>query len=941
MKKFLLYVLLLSQSVMAAGAVYNRLPADPDVRVGMLDNGLTYYIRHNGRPGGCADFFLAQRVGSFNEEENQRGLAHFLEHMCFNGTRHFPGRTLISYLESIGVKFGENLNAYTSTDETVYNICDVPVRQQSVDSCLLILCDWSHDLSLDPEEIDAERGVIKGEWRQRGGSAMSRMLERAAPIVYGSTIYGRRMPIGSMEVVENFPHKALRDYYERWYHPQNQCVVVVGDVDVDAVEKEIRRLWGDVERPSFDPSPAQVCVPRNDEVIATVQSDPEQVRPMIQIYLKHDDCADSALNTILELRRSIAADLVTAMLVDRMDEIENAPDSPISNIGIGETGMLLTRSQRALLIRGMAAPSREADAVAAVATELQRAALHGFTSVELERARLGRRADLDSWFARRGASTNTQLARKYVRHYLDGGRSAMPSDEQYYKMMKGVIGGMTLDDVNAYVSEVVYPRGANVVILAYLPGADSLPVDDKMLADAYCSVDIASLQPYVAPADSKPLLASLPDPGSIVGESVDSIFGDKVWTLSNGIRVHLLPTSYVPDQVLIAGYSPGGFSQNFKPELAADYRLANDILAATGYGDHSAIELRRLLTGKKVRADVSIDNMEERLAATSSRADLPTAFRLLYLKATAPNLDEQAITALLENKRLGFSSQNANPTFAMADSIHYYVYNCHPLGEKLRASDIDSVSPQRILDLHHDRFGDMTDFEFYIIGDFAADSVRADVCRFISSLPAHGRVEKPGDIGYGYAKGRRYMHFTTPMETPQTISYTFFNYPCDYNLSNVIKGHVVGAMLQKKLLADLREDRGWTYGVKAHGGLSAGMNGYDRPNFIMPVYIRVAPENADDVREIVAATADSLAIPADISTEILESIRQFMLKSYVQNGESNSYWLNVLHMRDKFGRDMHSHYEEILGSLTPESIAEFARNYLLPANRLQLEMSPR
>ena len=946
MKKNLLtaFILLtlLFPAALTAAAKLNPLPVDGDVRIGTLPNGLTYYIRHNARPAGCADFFLAQRVGSFNEEENQRGLAHFLEHMCFNGTRHFPGNSLISYLESIGVKFGANLNAYTSTDETVYNICDVPTtRSSSLDSCLLILRDWSHDLTLADADIDAERGVIKGEWRQRNGAANNRMLERAAPVVYGDAIYGHRMPIGLMEVVENFPYQALRDYYHRWYHPQNQCVIVVGDIDPDAIEKEIRRLWADVDRPAFDVTPPAVAVAPNKEIIATVQSDPEQVRPMVQIYLKHDDTPATDLNTIAELRRDLAADLVTTMLMERLDDIESQPGSPAANIGIGEMPFLLTRSQRALMLRTMASPTREAEAVSLLATELQRAALHGFSDVELQRAKLDVRSKLDGDFAQRNATTNTQFARRYVRHYLDGGLSALPSAEQYYKMMKGVLGQVDLQMVNDYVRSVVTPDGSNVVLIAYLPAHDEMPLTDASLADAYRNVKRNGLAPYQPHDNSAPLMASLPAEGKIVKEETDSDFGSTVWTLSNGIRVHLLPTTFTPDQVLIAGYSPGGFSQGFRPDRAADYRLANDILAASSYGGHTSTELRRILTGKKVRVDVSIDNMEERLAATSSRADLPTAFQLLYLKATAPGRDDRAVDALLENKRMSLSSQNTNPTFVMADSIHYHVYNRHPLGEKLRPADVDSVSYDRILALHRDRFGDMTDFDFYIIGDFNLDSIRPEVTRYLASLPAAGRREKPADIGYGYTKGRTHMRFTTPMETPQTIAYTFFNTPCDYNLENVIQGHIVGSLLQSKLLADLREARGWTYGIKAHGGLSAGMNGNDRPNYIMPVYIRVAPENADSTFAIVASTAESLADPANISQAELDKIRQYMLKSYTQNAESNSYWLTVMHMYDKFGQDMHNRYTEILNAQTPETIASFARQYLLPANRIQLEMSPR
>lgn len=925
--------------VMACAAKFNQLPVDPEVRIGVLSNGLTYYIRHNDTPANRADFFLAYRVGSVNEEEHQRGLAHFLEHMCFNGTKHFPGNSLISYLESIGVKFGANLNAYTSTDETVYNICDVPTdRSSCIDSCLLILRDWSHDLTLSDEDIDAERGVIKGEWRQRNGAAANRLLEKAAPVVYGGSLYGNRLPIGLMEVVETFPHEALRQYYRRWYHPDNQCVIVVGDVDADAVEATIQSLWADVARPDFDVIPPKVEVPANKEIIAAVQTDSEQVVPVVQVFVKHDLLPDSAVNTILELRRDMAKELVTSMLAERLTDLENATGTLMCHVGIGDRQFLLSRTCEALMVRASTSPGREADCVNAIAAELQRAAVHGFTPTELQRAKLDCKSALDAEFAAVERTTNTQYARRYVRHYLDGG--ALPSAVQYYKMMKGVLGQIDVAYVNRYLQSVVKPDCSNVVLMAYLPGSDVPSLTPQSLSNAYSSVCLDSLEPYVEPEIASQLIACEPQSGKIVSEETDTLFDTTVWTLSNGIRVHLKPTGFAPGQVIIAGYSPGGFSQNYDPALAPEYRLTNDVLAVTGFGGHTSTGLRRIVAGKKVRVDLTVDNMEERISASTSKSDMPLAFRLLWLKATSPQRDDNAFRSLIENKRLSLTSQTSNLTFTMADSIHYYVYGKHPLGAKLKASDLDAVSYDRILALHRERFGDMSDFDFYIVGDFEADTLRSLVERYVASLPGAGRSEKPRDIGYRYAQGREHLRFTTPMQTPQTIAYTFFNYPCDYELANVVKGHIVGSLLQSALLKDLRENRGWTYGVKAHGGISAGMNGHDRASYMMSVYIRVAPENADSCFEIVVSTARGLASAANIPREELDKVKKYMLKSYGQNLESNSYWLTVMHMHDKFGKDMHSAYRDIVESITPDDIASFANRYLAPANCMQLEMSP-
>ena len=915
----------------------NPLPMDPDVRTGTLPNGLKYYIRHNENPADRADFFIAMNVGSVNEEENQRGLAHFLEHMAFNGSKHFPGNSLISYLESIGVKFGANLNAYTSTDETVYNICDVPTtRQSSLDSCLLILRDWSGDLTLDPNEIDAERGVIKGEWRQRNGQASTRLLEKALPEVYPGSVYGRRMPIGLMSVVDNFRPDELRDYYARWYHPGNQCVIVVGDIDPDTIEQRIRSLWADCVPAANASISRPVPVAYNAAPIASVQTDPEQSSTNLQIYLKHDDLPDSLSNTIEELRRDAISSLVSAMLAERLTEIENAENSPVSRLAVGDIKFLLSRTQPALIVRAPSKNGRAADAVRAIATELKRAAVHGFLPTELQRAKIDLRTEADNDYTGRTSVTNTEYARAYVRHYTDGG--ALPSAVQKYKMLKGVIPAITLQQVNDYMRSLVAPDAAGTVIIAYVPESDTLKPAD--LTDAFTSVRESELSAWEEKSVEGPLLTEMPAAGTITAEQQLSQFDATVWTLSNGIRVFLRPCDKNPNSVLIQGYSPGGFSQHYDPAFGPDYKMTNDVLAVSGYGPYTTDQLRRLLVGKNVRSAVTVDNMEETVGAVTTPASLTEAMQMIYLRSTGARRDDRAFNTLMDNTRTRLGGQSTNPTFAMGDSIHSYVYNRHPLGAKLTVEGCDSVNYDRILDIYRDRFADMSDFSFFITGNFSLDSIRPLVETYLASLPGNGRMEKPRDIGYGYAKGRSHHRFTMPMANPQTIAYTFYNTPCSYNLTNVITGHALGQIAQSKLLADLREKRGWTYGVKIHIGIGAGLNGSDPANMIMPVYIRVAPENADSTFAIVAATIESLADPAAISGEELDKVKKYMAKSYTDNADDNVYWITVMHMYDKFGRDMHSDYLSILDRLTAADLAAFARTYLLPANRIQLEMSP-
>lgn len=924
-------------AAMLPAMAYKQLPVDPEVRIGTLKNGLTYYIRHNDRPAGQADFFLAMSVGSVNEEDNQRGLAHFLEHMCFNGTRHFPGNSMIDYLESVGVKFGANLNAYTSTDETVYNICQVPVgRTSTVDSCLLVLRDWSHDLSLAPAEIDAERGVIVGEWRQRMSGANSRILERAMPRIYPGSKYGVRMPIGLMSVVENFKPEVLRAYYEKWYHPYNQAVIVVGDIDVDAVEKEITRLWSDIEAPAGATRFVLPEIPDNAAPIVVTETDPEQKNTMVQIYIKHPDLTADEANTIVELRRGLVADMVCTMLAERLTEVEQAANSPIVSTALGDTKFLMSRGQRAFVLRSPVKAGRATEAVEAFAREVKRAAAAGFTETEFERAKIEATAAMRRRFAQRTALTNTDFAKRYVRNFLDGGE--LVAEEPRQKMMIGVIRTTRLDDVNDYMRCLVRGGDAGTVIVSYLPAGDA--TTEAELGAAWTGVDGSKLPTYVDRTVAGNILESDPTPGNVV--SIDSLglFDAEVWTLSNGIRMFVRHNDDEPDKIIVQGFSPGGLSQHYSPDESNVYESINDVLARGGFGRHSSDDLRRLLVGEDIKSAVEVEKMEESVGVSTSPRSFEKAMQVLYLKSTAATADSAAFRNYVDNVHNNLASRTTNPTFVMGDSIHAIVYNHHPFGAKMTIEGIDNLSYDRILEIYRDRFSDMGDFTFFVAGNFDRDTLRSLAERYIASLPTAGRREKALDCGYGYVQGRAHHRFTMPMETPQTIAYTFYNAPAEYTLENVIRGHILGQILQEKLRKDLREDRGWTYSIRTHIGIGAGMNGDDPASLIMPVYIKVSPENAQATFDIVAATVDSLAVPGTVTINEINRVKQYMAKNHADNAQAPEYWVTVMHMYDKFGEDMHSSYLDILEKITPESLVDFAARYLTTANRVQLEMSP-
>ena len=937
MKRLFISTCILGATLSAAAI--QPIPLDPAVRTGQLPNGLTYYIRHNNSPEGQADFFIAQRVGSINEEENQRGLAHFLEHMCFNGTEHFPQNTLIEYLESLGVKFGKNLNAYTSTDETVYNICQVPTsRESALDSCVMILSDWSGRLLLEKDDIDAERGVIKGEMRQRS-SPGSRILTAVAPTIYQDGIYGNRMPIGLTEIIDNFDPEDLRAYYRKWYHPANQAVIVVGDVDVDKIEESIRRNFSDIAAGPESVTATKVEVADNPLPIVATGTDPEQANNMIQLYVKEPLLPDSLAGTIEEVRRDYIRALVCDMLVERFDALEETPDCPWTGLGIGLQKFLLSGTRNALMLRATAFDAENTRrAISTLDTELLRAALHGFTDTELQRAKLSERSKMNTDYANAAAETNTDMARKYVKHFIRGG--VVPSAEQYYKMMKGVERTTSLEDVNRYFADMVKPDGRNRITTIYAAAKDAEALQSDVIKRDAESIDIAAITPFVDTFANTPLLADIPLRGSIVSEK-DAPFGSRELTLSNGIKVYLRHNDAKPDEVLVHAVSPGGFSMNYDPAKKALYKMTDDALAASGFGGHSSTGLRKLLAGHSVKSAVKIGNTNEELIAVTTPSDLETALQLLYIKATSPNRDDNAFGALMASTRSKLENPNRTATFAMGDSIHAIVYNRHPLGEKLYPSELDKVDYDSILAIHADRFGDMSDFTYIITGNFNNDEVKALVEKYIASLPGNGRQEKPQDIGYGFFKGEGAFSYTYPMEsTPQSITYSFFNGECPYDLEHILMAQTFGSIVKSRLMAEVREKRGLTYGINSHCSVTTGFNSPDTPSrFIMPVYIKVEPGHEEEVFGVVRSTISDLSTDGPTPEEV-GKVKAFLAKEIADNRTDNGYWETVIKVYDQFGQDMDSDYEAILDRMTPETIRDFGKTYLTGADHVEISMKP-
>lgn len=931
---------LLSASLLLAAfaAQAQNVSTDENVRIGKLKNGLTYYIRYNNWPEDRADFYIAQRVGSINEEENQRGLAHFLEHLCFNGTTNFPGNSVISYAESLGVKFGADLNAYTSTDETVYRICNVPTdNQAALDSCLLILHDWSNSLLLTDEDIDDERGVIKSEWRMRSG-ANYRMLERCAPKIFSGSRYGSRMPIGLMSVIDSFAYDELRDYYRKWYNPENQAIVVVGNIDIDHTEEQIKKLFSGIRTPKTAGKIVEYEVPDNEQIICAVESDPEQSGRMLTIYFKHDGLDESEVPTEAFFYNDYVKSVVKIMLNERLGDLSRAKDAPFTSAAVHDESFLIAKTKEAFAVRAMAKKDSTCGTARVLSREIARLIKYGFTQTEYERAAKKVRALIDDYYANRDRRSNYEFSQEYIRNYLDG--EPIPSIEDYMDIINRVERSVSLEDANRYVRNNVSATDRNVVITAFCRAAsdERLPTEEGLIT-AFREGRNTDAGPYVDNAVHGSVLVETPEAGVIVAEQALDQFGAKVWTLCNGVKVYLRHSDVKPNEIRISATSPGGYSINYSPEKVSTLRMLNEVISESAWGNYTKDELKKLLVGTNVNVTTGIELTEERLSAKASPDDLVTAMQLINLKMTSISRDDNAFDNLISSARTRIENQNSNPRYEMADSIFRYVYSHHPLAAKITAAELSDVSYDDVIGIYRDRFADASDFAFYITGNFDEAVLRPLVELYIASLPSLNRKEEAKDVGYHLASVPSHTEFSRAMETPQSIVYVYRSGEVEYSPKNVILANFLGSIMSNIYRREIREEKGWAYSIRGHCSVVAEINGGDKPHFNMPVNCPIQPGHERECLDIINTRLEEVAQNGVPAGE-LDKVKKYIVKNARDGLNDNAYWASVLKLYHKFGADFYNGYIEDCEAVTSDDIRDFVKNVILKGNKFELVMTP-
>ncbi len=926
-----------SASTVKAQLTGQPIPTDDQVRIGKLDCGLTYYIRHNDYPEHRVNFYIAQRVGSIQEEESQRGLAHFLEHMAFNGSEHFngEGKGIIDYTRSLGVAFGKDLNAYTSIAETVYNINDVPsTRQSAIDSCLLILKDWSNGLLLTDEEIDKERGVIHEEWRLRR-SAQQRMLENQLETLYPGSKYGRRMPIGLMEIVDNFPYQVLRDYYHKWYRPDNQALVIVGDVDVDHIEAQIKELFKDVPAPG--PDAAQVVdepVPDNAEPIVVVDKDKEQQYSQVTVMFKHDAFPKEMKGDLSYLLMDYLTDMMSSMLNARLSEKAQEPDCPFIQAYAYDGGYLLSNNVNAFTLAVMPKEGMIEAATQAVVTEAMRAAKHGFTATEYERAKEEYISSLERRYNERNKIPNARLAAQYYRNYLDN--EPMASIEQLYQIMNMVAPQLTVDMVNQMLPGLITTTGENLVVMNFNQEKDGAvyptPESLKSAVDAGLN---AQVEAFVDNVKQEPLIAKLPKPGKIKKESYNSQFDYKELELSNGARVILKKTNFKENEIQMVARARGGQSLYTEKDWA-NTQLLSYITMMSGLGNFSTTELQKATAGKQAQANLSMNEYTDVVSGSSTVKDLETLFQLAYLKFTDIRKDEKSYNMLMTQLETVLKNQGLTPEAAFNDSVEYVLNNHDWHSKPFHVEDLQQISYDRVLEIAKERTANAANYTFFFVGNFDEAVIRPLIEQYIASLP--GKKAKLSNwVNFDtHPEGQTINHFTRKMETPKANARIYwYDTKTPYSLENDIKASMLGQVLGKIYLQKIREDAGAAYSAGANG--YATING-DRPFTTIMAYCPVNPDMSEVALKIMNDGIVEACKTIDATT--LKEIKELMIKDHSTEVKENNYWMNTLIGFVTRGIDDHTGYEQIVNAQTPETLAAFARQILAAGNKVEVLMLP-
>jgi zinc protease len=901
------------------------LPVSAQVTIGELENGLRYYIRANERPENRAELRLVVNVGSILEDEDQKGLAHFVEHMAFNGTKNFERQELVRYLESIGMRFGPDLNAYTSFDETVYMLTVPTDRDDALPMAFQILADWANGITFDPEEIEKERGVVIEEWRGRLG-AQSRLADAQIPVLLQGSRYAERLPIGRVEVLEIFPHETLTRFYEQWYRPDLMAVVAVGDFDPEEVLALIVDRFGSVdpvdgsERPIF-------AVPDHSETLFHIATDPELTTTRVEVRYK---LPTRRVETVAHQTRVLTERLYSAMLNARLSELTQRPNAPFLAASTGRGGLVRTSDMYSLV--ALVADGGAARGLETLLVETERVARHGFTEGELQRAKLNLLRSLERAYAERSRTNSGVYANAYTNHFLTG----MPiSGIAYeYALARAVIPQVSLDDVNRLAGEWI--GGANRVVMVSAPAKDGieLPREAELLA-VMGNVTTANVAPYDDADVAGALVAQIPSGSSIVEEREHPSVDVTEWRLGNGVRVLVKPTDFRDDEVVMRAYSRGGLSLASDDEYVSA-EFATELVRASGIGSFSAIELQRALAGKAVSVSPFIGQMEHGFSGSASPRDLETLLQLVYLHFTSLREDSIAVAATIEQIDAFLANRSADPNAAFSDTLQVTLNQYHRRARPPTAELLAELDPRMAYRFFQNRFEDAYGFTFVFVGNLDLDELRALVETYLGALPARGREETWRDHGIRPPAGVVEKVVRQGIE-PRSHTRLIFTgrVPFDRQRSHAVR--TLASILDMRLMDVLREDLGATYGVQVSGSLSRE----PEERYTFGIAFGAAPDRLEELVAVTFAEIERIKVDGP-DPAVLVRVKEIQRRERETSLRQNGFWVGQITAYDRDGRDFMDILtaDQLIESTTPEIIRDAAREILDPEQYIRVSLSP-
>jgi len=930
MKKLLLSFLVVFTSVLMAQQ-NPQLPVDPKVRTGKLENGLTYYIRNNGTPEQRADFYIAQNVGSMQEEDMQAGLAHFLEHMAFNGTKNFPGKNMLEYLQDNGIKFGTNINAYTSFDQTVYFMTDVPTLNKNlVDSCLLVLYDWSSGIALEDEEIDKERGVIREEWRTRGG-AQQRLWEQLLPAMYPGSKYANRMPIGNIDVINNFKYSEIRDYYNKWYRPDLQSIIVVGGIDVDAMEKQIKELFSGIKLNANRAERVSFPVPDNDEPIVAIATDPEARGTSIMVFYKHEPMPEDLKKTQMGYLTSYILNAAANMMNQRFEEITQKPDAPFTYAYAYDDDYFVAKTKDAWTVTAGSAEDKIEQALAAMIRETERIKKHGFTASEYDIARTNILKNIEDSYNNRDKQKNSQYSQEYVRAFTDG--EPIPGIEYEYQLIQAAAPNIPLEAINQTVKQLIGDK--NLVIAITGPQKEGLvyPTKEQLLS-VVSSVKAEKIEPYAEEIIDEPLISTLPTAGKITKAEKNEEFGATVWTLSNGMKVVLKNTDFKDDQILMTASAFGGTSQ-YAVQDPINSKVMNNVITLGGVGNFSATDLPKVIAGKTASARPEIRLTTQNFTGSSSIKDFETMLQLVYLHFTSPRADEDAFKSYMQRMETQLKNQEAEPMVAFSDSLNYILYGNNPMVERLKPEHLKKIDYTKIMEMYKQQFRNPGSFVFTFVGNIDEEKVRPIIEQYLASLPGKAVKGEFIHVPMDLNKGKLSNIFKREMKNPKATVFNAFSGQMERSLKNNIAMSMLDQILDIVYTEKVREDEGGTYGVSSYGSISR----YPEGQTLLQIFFDTDPEKATVLNNIISSELKSISVDGPRALDF-SKVKEYMVKSYTENIRENSYWLGQLNTKYFYDEDTHSQYLNTLSGMTENDIKNFTNSLLSQGNNALIIMMP-